>query len=141
MRQHDRRVDRNSKYIPTIGENQALAGSTGIDRRTTPLNPSNDNRYVVELDEGLGAEIDLEAITGINPNPAIERLGYSGTRVHKAVFLCVDQNLVDNSDTDFYATEVLPRLRELLGRDPVFMDWWFDGSRFLVFNGDTWQSP
>lgn len=133
-------LDRTSKYIPTIGQSEALTGTTGVDRRTTPLNPSDANRYVVELDEGLGPEVDLESITGVNPNPAIQRLGYAGTRVHKAIFMCVDQALVDNSDPNFYTDEVLPRLRELLGRDPIFMDQWYDGSRLLFFNGDTWQS-
>jgi len=134
-------VDRASKYIPTIGQSEALAGTIGVGRRTTPLNPNDNNRYVVELDEGLGAEVDLEAINGVNPNTAIERLGYAGSRVHKSVFMCVDQGLVDNSDPAFYTNEVLPRLRALFGRDPIFMDFWYDGSRLLFFNGDTWQSP
>lgn len=134
-------IDRNSKYIPTIGQSQALTGTTGIGRRPTPLNPSDLNRYVVELDEGLGQQVDLEAIGGINPNASIERIGYAGTRVHKTVFMCVDQGLVDNSDPNLYTNEVLPRLRALFGRDPIFMDMWYDGSRLLFFNGDTWQSP
>lgn len=134
-------LDRISKYIPTIGENQALAGSTGVGRRTSPLNPNDNNRYVTELDEGLGPQIDLEALPSINPNSAIERFGYAATHVHKAVFLCIDQELVNNNDSNFYVNEILPRLRALLGRDPIFMDWWYDGSRALFYNGDTWQSP
>ena len=134
-------LDRSPKYTPTIGENQALVGSTGPGRRNTPFNPNDDNRYVTEKDEGLGEQVDLENVTSIGPNAAIERFGYIGTRIHKAVFLCIDQGLVDNTSTDFYDLEVLPRLRELLGRDPIFMDWWYDGNRLLFFNGDTWQSP
>jgi len=134
-------LDRNSKYIPTIGQSQALDGTTGVGRRVNPINPNENNRYITELDEGLGPEVDLEALPSINPNNAIERFGYAATRSHKAVFLCVDQNLVNNNDPNFYSNEVLPRLRALLGREPIFMDFWYDGSRLLFFNGDTWQSP
>lgn len=134
-------VDRSSKYIPSIGESKALAGTTGVGRRSSPLNPNDSNRYVTELDEGLGQQIDLESVSGINPNSAFEKYGYIGTRVHKLVYLCIDHSLVNGSDPNFYTNETLPRLRALLGRNPIFGDVWYDGIRFMMFNGDTWQSP
>lgn len=134
-------LDRNSKYIPTIGQSEALKGTTGVGRRVSPYNPNDNNRYITEADTGLGEEIDLESIGGINPNQAINRFGYAATRSHAAVYMCIDQDLVDNSDPNFYTNAVLPRLRALLGRDPIFMDMWYDGSRIVFFNGDTWQSP
>lgn len=132
-------ISRVNKYVPSIGENQALAGSTA--RRLPQIPPSDTNRYVTELDQGLGQRIDLEVTGGLTPNNAIERYGYAGTLVRKLIHLCINQSNVDINDTNFYANHVLPRLRILLGRDPIFGDEWFDGIRFMRFNGDTWQSP
>jgi hypothetical protein len=30
-------------------------------------------------------------------------------------------------------------LTSLLGRPPEFADGWFNGTRFLTYNGDSWQ--
>jgi len=132
-------ISRVNKYVPTIGENQALAGSTA--RRSPTIQPSDTNRYVTELDQGLGQRIDLEVVGNLTPNAAIERFGYAGTLVHKTVYLCLDQSNIDTNDANFYENHILPRLRILLGRDVIFGDEWFDGIRFLRYNGNTWQSP
>jgi len=129
-------VSRSSKYIPTIGQSRALRGSTS--RRTIPLSPSVDNMYVTELDQGLGNQIDLEAQDGINPIAAIDRFGNSGSLVHKMVRLVIDADSLGD-DPDFYDNEVLPRLTILLGRAPQFGDYWYNGTRFMIFNGSTWQ--
>ena len=124
------------KYIPTKGQSQALAGTAA--RRDTPVYPSDDNRYVTELDEGLGDQIDLESVSGITTHAAISRYGYAGTRVHQLVNLVIDQSKLPDTNSTFYDDEVLPRLTELLGRAPVFGDEWWNGTRFLKFNGDAW---
>lgn len=133
-------VSRVPKYIPTIGQSQALAGSTS--RLTTPIEPSEDNLYVTESDQGLGNKIDLEASSGVNPHAAIDKYGYSGSLCHRLIYLCVDSNkLPSDSDTggsEFYDNEILPRLTVLLGRAPVFGDEWFNGSRFLRYTGNVW---
>lgn len=131
-------ISRVPKYVPSIGESRALAGSTA--RRTTPVEPSDSNRYVTELDQGLGNRIDLEAQSGITTNSAIEQYGYAGSLCHKVVRMVVD-NTKAGSESTFYDDEVLPRLRILLGRDPAFGDFWYNGTRLLFFNGDSWQSP
>lgn len=128
-------ISRVPKYAPTIGQSQALLGSTA--RRTTPINPSTDNRYVTEQDQGLGNQVDLESQVGISPNAAIERYGYAGSLCHKIVKLVVDASSTGTSPT-FYDDEVLPRLRILLGRSPVFGDKWFNGTRFMTWSGDVW---
>jgi len=129
-------LSRVPKYVPTIGQSRALIGSTS--RRTTPINPSFDNRYVCEQDQGLGNQVDLEAISSITPNEAIDRYGYSGSLVHKVVKLVLASDML-GSDPTLYDAQILPRLRVLLGRDPVFGDFWYNGTRLMFFNGDTWQ--
>lgn len=129
-------LSRVPKYIPTIGQSRALLGSSS--RRTTPVPPSYDNRYVTEQDQGLGNQVDLEAVTGISPHEAIDRYGYSGSLAHAIIKMVVDAELL-GSDTTFYDTQVLPRLQVLLGRDPEFGDFWYNGTRLMFFNGDTWQ--
>lgn len=132
-------IDRVPKYIPSVGESRALAGTTS--RRVPAIPPSDTNRYVTEEDQGLGQKIDLETTGNLTPNVAIDRYGYSSTLVHKTVKLCIDNTKINNSDPSFYNNNVLPRLRILFGRDPIFGDEWFEGTRFLRFNGDSWQSP
>lgn len=133
-------ISRVSKYIPSIGESRALAGTTA--RRTPAAHPSDTNRYVTEEDQGLGQKIDLDVVGGgLTPNAAIDRYGYASTLVHKTIKLCIDNSKVNNSDPTFYNNNILPRLRILLGRDPIFGDEWYEGTRFLRYNGDTWQSP
>lgn len=129
-------VSRIPKYIPTVGQSRALLGSTS--RLSSPVIPSYDNRYVTEEDQGLGDKVDLEAESGITPNTNIERYGHTGSLNHRVVKLVVDtENLGD--DSTFYDTHILPRLTVLFGRQPQFGDFWFNGSRLLFFNGDTWQ--
>lgn len=130
-------LSRVPKYSPTIGQAQALFGTAA--RFTTPVNPSWTNRFVNEKDEGLGNQIDMEAQPGIDPNSAIERFGNAATSIRHCVKLIVDSTQVDDSDTTFYDNEVLPRLRILFGRDPIFGDMWYNGTRFMFYNGNTWQ--
>lgn len=129
-------ISRVPKYIPTIGQSHALLGSTSRLSPTVP--PSFDNRYITEADQGLGRTIDLEAQSGITSNASIDRYGSTGALAHRIVKMVVNaENL--GSDSNFYTNEVLPRLRILLGRDPKFGDGWFNGTRFMWFNGDSWQ--
>lgn len=129
-------ISRVPKYIPTIGESRALVGSTA--RLTSPIHPSDSNRYVTEQDQGVGNQIDLEAVSGILPNASIDRFGYTGALNHRIVKLVVAAGtLGDNPNT--YTNEILPRLRVLLGRDPKFGDFWYNGTRLMFYNGDSWQ--
>jgi hypothetical protein len=132
-------LNRSPKNIPTNGQNSALAGSVGIGRRNVPLNPNNTNRFVTELDEGLGEQIDLNQRDGILPNVAIDRIGFTGTRIHKLIYLGIDHDLVADDD-NFYNNHVLPRLVILLGREPIFGDEWYDGRVFAKYNGNSWQT-
>ena len=107
-------------------------------RLTSPVYPGSDNRFVTEQDQGLGNQIDLEAVDGIIPNNAIDRYGHSGSLAHKICKLNVSaDNLGDNPAT--YDEQILPRLRILFGRDPKFGDFWYNGTRLMFFNGDSWQ--
>lgn len=128
-------VSRVSKYTPTKGQASALTGTSS--NRSTPIAPSATNKYVTEADRGIGDRLNLEDTFGVNA--AIERYGYTGSLSHRVVKLVIDSTKVPNDPT-FYDNEVLPRLRVLLGgRDPEFADGWFNGTRFLWWNGDTWQ--
>lgn len=129
-------LSRVPKYIPTIGQSRALAGSTT--RRASPVYPSDDNRYVCEQDQGLGNQVDIEAEPGITPNAAIDRFGFTGSLTHRCVKLVIDATLI-GSDPTFYDSQILPRLRILFGRDPTFGDFWYNGTRLMFHNGDTWQ--
>jgi len=138
---------RSPKYSPTQGQFYALAGSTA--RRTTqltndPLNPSNDNRFITENDQGLGDRIDFSTTSGILQHNAIDRYGYRGGLAHRVVQLVVDSTSTPNADATFYNNYILPRLRILLGnggapRDPRFADYWYNGTRLFFFNGNSWQ--
>ena len=130
-------ISRVPKYTPTFGQSAAMFGSTS--RRANPVPPSTDNRFITEEDQGLGDIIDLEAQSGITPNLAIDRYGYSGALAHRMVKLVVDSTKV-SSDPNFYEQQVLPRLRILLGRNPQFGDFWYNGTRLFFHNGDSWQS-
>lgn len=130
-------INRIPKYTPTVGQAHALLGSTS--RLDTPVHPSADNRFVTEADQGLGDTVDLEAEDGITPHAAVDRLGYTGSLCHRVVKLVVDSTQTDG-DADFYEDELAPRLRILLGRDPIFGDMRYDGTRFFCWNGDSWQS-
>jgi hypothetical protein len=130
-------LSRVPKYTPSIGQAQALKGSTS--HLVPAVHPGADNRYVTEQDQGLGERIDLESQTGITPHPAIDRYADAGALCHRLVRLIVKSNLVTGGDNTFYETTILPRLRILLGRDPIFGDEWYNGTRFLKYNGDSWQ--
>jgi hypothetical protein len=80
----------------------------------------------------------MEAQVGITPNSAIQRYGYTGSLCHRVVKLIVLGDEL-GSDPNFYDNQILPRLNILLGRDPVFGDVWYNGTRFVTYNGDTWQ--
>ena len=129
-------ISRVPKYAPTLGQSRALQGSTS--RRTTPIHPSVDNRYICEQDQGVGNQVDLEAQAGIVPNAAIDRYGFSGALSHRVVRLVIDATQL-GTDPAFYDSQVLPRLRILFGRNPAFGDFWYNGTRLMFNNGDSWQ--
>ena len=120
-------LSRVPRYVPTKGEWDALRGSTS--RLTTAVNPSDTNRYITEGDQGLGDKVDFRTISGIVQNPDIDDIGYNGSLAHRFVYMGVNANGSSHS----YNTDILPRLRCLLGRDPQFGDCWFDGTIFKIF--------
>jgi len=126
-------ISRVPRYTPTAGQAAALLGS-----RAGTSDPDSDNRYVVEADQGDGDEIDFSTSTDLaedkRENPDIERLGYTGALAHRIVRLIVDSSGTSHD----YTTDILPRLQILLGRDPDFGDYWWDGTRLKFFNGDAW---
>lgn len=128
-------LSRVPKYTPTIEQSRALLGSTS--RLDTAVEPGLNNRYVCELDQGLGNQVDVQSVGGISN--AIDRYGYTGSLCHRIVKLVVDQTQI-SGDTTFYETYILPKLTALLGRAPVFGDEWYNGTSFLKYNGDSWQS-
>jgi len=136
-------VSRISKYSPTIGQSEAMRGSTGSGLtglhkyRINALNPSDTNRFVTEADQGLGLQIDLESIQGITPISAIERFGSTGSLNHRICKLIVNTTELGN-DPNVYTNQIEPRLKILLGRDPIFGDFWYNGTRLFFYNGDTW---
>lgn len=125
---------RNSRFVPTKGQWHALLGSTS--RRTNVLPPSDNNRFITEADQGEGDRIDLSQVVGLTENPDIENIAYAGSLAHKAVKLIVDSAGTQHN----YDNDILPRLRILLGRDPIFMDVWWDGTLFKLYTGDEWIS-
>jgi len=134
-------VDRSPRWSPTRDQFSALAGSTA--RREVPVNPSDDNRYVTEKDDGLGDAIDFRTKPGfpdeLRENPHIEPVGYVGGLVHPIVKLVVDAEGLSADNMD-YETHILPRLTCLLGRNPEFSDFWFDGTLLKFFTGNAWIS-
>jgi hypothetical protein len=129
-------ISRVPKYIPTIGESRAMVGSTA--RLSVPIYPSDSNRYITEQDQGLGNQIDLESVVGIVPNSSIDKYGYTGALAHRCVKMTVSADTLGDNPTT-YNNDVLPRLRILLGRDPKFGDFWYNGTRLMFYNGDSWQ--
>jgi hypothetical protein len=123
-------IDRSARTTPTIGESQALAGSTA--RRSNPINPSDTNRYVTESDQGLGDEINL--LEDFTENPDISNVGYTGSLLRKSVVLKV--NTANDANYN-YDTDILPRLIKLLGRSPAHGDEWFEGTTFKRYDGTT----
>lgn len=126
-------LSRVPKFIPNFGQYLALNGTTSD--RNSPIYPSNDNKFVTEQDQGLGDEVNFSNVDGISENIDIEPIAYSGSLAHKSFVLIVDSKGEDHN----YNDDILPRIRHLLGRDPVPFDVWFDGTRIKTFtpNG-TW---
>ena len=126
-------LSRISKTLPTAGQAAALLGS-----RADTSEPNSTNRYVVEADQGLGDQVDFATNTQLpedrRENPDIERFGFTGSLAHRTVKMVMN---TDGSNHN-YQDDVLPRLRILFGRDPVFGDFWWDGTTLKFFNGDTW---
>jgi hypothetical protein len=126
-------ISRAPQTTPTFGQAAALRGSRG-----DAVPPTEDNRYVVELDQGLGFQIDFATHSDLpderKNNTDIERFGYTGSLAHRIVQLIVR---TDGEDHD-YDLDILPRLRILLGRDPTFGDFWWDGTILKFFNGSIW---
>ena len=127
-------VSRVPVWTPTQGQSAALRGTTA--RLTTPVNPSDTNRYVTEADQGLGNTVDFRTIPGITDNPDIQPIAYTGSLAHKCFTLIVDANGANHD----YTKDVLPRMQCLLGRSPQFADIYYDGTYFKIFNGDAWIS-
>jgi len=129
-------ISRVPKLTPTTGQAEALRGSRSTN--IVSSHPSSTNRYVVEADQGLGDQIDFATHTSLpedkRNNPDIERFGFTGGLVHKSVKLVVNASGTDHD----YEDDILPRLRILLGRDPLFLDEWFDGTRFKKYDGNVW---
>ena len=136
-------ISRVPKYTPTAGQAQALVGTTST--LTTPMPPSEDNRFVVEQDQGIGNTVDFGANTSLSPTAGVSRYGYTGSLCHRIVNLCIDYTQLPTGSSPgagtFYDTVILPRLIILLGRAPQFGDQWFNGTNLLFMNGDSWQSP
>ena len=130
-------ISRMSKYSSNKGQYDALSGTTST--FTTPILPSSANRYVTELDQGLGNAVNFSNNSSVLGHIAIEPIGYSGALNHRIVKLVVDSTLVPN-DPLYYQTYILPRLTLLFGnRPPQFGDGWYNGVRFMWYNGDSWQ--
>ena len=135
-------ISRVPKYTPTDGQCRAMVGTTSS--LVSPIQPSENNRFVSELHQGLCDTVDLESQEGIVPVEGISRYGNTGGLVRRTIQLCIDYTKLP-ADTDtaanaFYEEYVLPRLTILLGRSPIWGDEWYNGTTFLRFNGDSWQS-
>jgi len=130
---NDFALHRTPSQVPTLGESQALVGSTA--RREAPIHPSDGNRYVTESDQGRGDEIDFREVDGIDENEDIDPIAYRGSLVARTFILKV--NTANDAKFD-YETDILPRIKHILGRDPIFNDVWFDGTSFKRFTGDVW---
>jgi hypothetical protein len=126
-------LSRVPSNAPTNGQAEALLGS-----RAGVSDPNSANRYIVELDQGLGTQVDFATASSLplekRENPDIERFGWMGSLAHRIIRMCVN---TDGSSHE-YEADVLPRLQILLGRDPAFGDFWWDGVTLKFFNGDTW---
>lgn len=128
-------IHRTPLNIPTIGEALALSGSTS--RRQVPLHPTDDNRYVTELDQGRGDQIDFRTVPGIETNNDIDPIAFRGSLITRSFVLKV--NTANNAGFD-YTSDILPRIVHLLGRSPLHGDEWFDGTTFKKYDqsSDTW---
>lgn len=124
-------LSRVPQWIPTVGQSHALRGSTS--RLTTPIDPSETNRYVTEQDQGLGNTIDLEAQPGITPQVGLDRYAQSGGLCHRLFSWVVDGTLIPQGDPTFYDLQIAPRIVAILGRQPVMGDQWFNGTRIMTW--------
>lgn len=128
-------IHRTPFNIPTIGEAQALAGSSS--RRSTPIHPSNDNRFVTELDQGLGDKVDFRSLPSFSDNSDIDPIAYKGSLLTRSFILKI--NTANEVGYD-YENDILPRIVHLLGRNPIHGDEWFDGTTFKKYDqlSDAW---
>jgi hypothetical protein len=128
-------LHRTPSNIPTIGESQALAGSTS--RRTQPIHPSSDNLYITESDQGLGEKVDFRELSEFTSNDDIDPIAYKGSKLTQSFVLVV--NTANDANFD-YDNDILPRIRHLIGRDPIQGDEWFDGTTFKKYDqiSKTW---
>lgn len=125
-------VHRTPRTVQTIGQALAAQGSTA--RLLDPIHPSDTNRNVMEADQGEGDVVDFIQ-EGFDENPDICNTGNTGSLAHRIVTLKINSS----NDTNFtYDDDILPRLKRLFGRDPIFGDEWYDGTVFKKFNGETW---
>jgi hypothetical protein len=125
-------IHRTPRTVQTIG--QALAARGSSSRLADPIYPSDNNRNVMEADQGIGDTVDFIE-EGFEENPDICNTGQTGSLVHRIVVLKINSS----NDTNFtYDEDILPRLRRLFGREPIFGDEWYDGTVFKKFNGETW---
>jgi hypothetical protein len=129
-------LSRNSRYLPTRGQAQALRGTT--ERLAVPINPTDNNRFVVEQDQGVGNIVDFRTLPGfpdaLRENADIEPVAYSGALCHRVVKLVIDSSGTAHD----YDRDILPRLRCLFGRDPIFGDQFWDGTVMKFYSGDAW---
>jgi hypothetical protein len=123
-------LHRTPPNIPTLGEDLALQGSTS--RRAVPLYPSDENRYVLENDQGLGDKVDFRDFPEIETNKDINPEAYKGSLLSKSIILLVN---TANDACFNYDEDLLPRLEVLLGRQPIHGDEWFDGTVFKKYDG------
>lgn len=128
-------LHRTPLNVPTVGQSQALMGSTS--RRSSPIYPSTDNRFLTEGDQGIGDQVNFNENSTITPNDDIDPIAYKGSQTNKSVTLLV--NSANNCNFD-YENDILPRLRILFGRDPIHFDEWFDGTTFKRYDqiSNTW---
>lgn len=122
-------LHRSPFNIPTIGQAQALKGSTS--RRDQPIYPSDDNLYITESDQGLGEKVDFREVDDIDDNDSISPEAYRGSKLSQSFVLVVDTSNKANFD---YDNDILPRIMYLLGRSPIQGDEWFDGTTFKKYD-------
>lgn len=130
-------VGRVPRTVPTLGQSEALVGTGAY--RSAPLNPSGSNRFVTELDEGLGDPVDFRTLVNfpdaLRENPDINPIGYSASRIHKSVVLIIDAA----GKSHDYEKDILPRLKCLFGRNPIVFDIWWDGTYFKMYSpNNSW---
>ena len=118
-------VHRVPKNIPTNGQFAALKGTLGD---ADP--PNSTNEFVVKNDAGLGEAVDLSATHG--SKNGISDTGYKAT--HAVAFVKLEVT-AEGTSYDF-DNDIKPRLETLYGRSLQFGDFWFNGTRLLMYDGE-----